>query len=171
MGLTRKYQNASLRLHTRSILGPVQKLPPHFFPLSFFFLNHSPFFPKRTLLCANCLQCSFKFINKDVLPSKEAGIYKHKMLLGFQDSLRKITSKEWKCTQEKEKKTQRNLKKIPRTNLFKHQTIKLLHPVVYHASSGYLHTIQGSCQLPAPKMWAFTFERVLLIDLSGAGRV
>ena len=83
MGLTRKYQNASLRLHTCSILGPVQKLPPHFFPLSFFFLNHSPFFPKRTLLCANCLQCSFKFINKDVLPSKEAGIYKHKMLLGF----------------------------------------------------------------------------------------
>lgn len=93
MGLTTKYQNASLRLHTRSILGPVQKLPPHFFFLSFFFLNHSPSFPKRTILCANCLQCSFKFINKDVLPPKEAGIYKHKMLLGFQDSRQKSLPK------------------------------------------------------------------------------
>lgn len=47
-------------------------------------------------------------------------------------------------------------------------SIKMLHPVVFHASSGYLHTSQGSCQLPVPKMWALTFERVLLVDLSGA---
>lgn len=69
---------------------------------------------------------------------------------------------------EKKKNPGKHLLKMSRTTLFQHQTIELLCSDVSHASSDYLHTIKSSCQLPVFKMWTLTFERVLLIDLSGA---
>lgn len=51
--------------------------------------------------------------------------------------------------------------------LFQYQTVQLLYPAVFRASSGCLHTIKSSCQLPESKIWTQMLERVLVIELSG----
>lgn len=52
MGLTRKYQSASLRLQTRSILGPGAKATTtFFFPFFFLFKSFTIFSQKNPIMC------------------------------------------------------------------------------------------------------------------------